>query len=134
MNQSKIVVRYQDGRVKKGFTNDFMPNKDRFHLVPIDAPPAAHPIAVYVRELKAVFFVKDFTGDPQYQDKNTFDPSRPVPGRKIQVVFKDQETLIGMTHGYDPGRPGFFVVPSDPDSNIDRCFVISAATQAVSFI
>jgi hypothetical protein len=134
MTQSKIVVRYQDGRVKKGFTSDFMPHKDIFHLVPMDSPPTAHPIVVSFRELKAVFFVKDFTGDPQYQDKKSFDPARPVPGRKIQVVFKDQETLIGTTHGYEPGRPGFFIVPSDPASNIDHCFVISAATQKVSFL
>jgi hypothetical protein len=134
MRQSKIVVRYRDGRVLKGFTRDFMPNKELFHLLLMDAPPTDHPIAVSFRELKAVFFVKNFTGDSQYQDKKTFDPARPIPGRKIRVVFKDRETLIGTTLGYDPGRPGFFIVPSDPDSNIDHCFVISAATQEVSFV
>jgi hypothetical protein len=134
MNQSKIVVRYQDGRVKKGFTSDFLPHKDLFHLVPMDSPPSVRPIVVSFRELKAVFFVKDFTGNPRYQDKKTFDSTRPAPGRKIQVVFKDQETLIGTTHGYEPGRSGFFIIPSDPDSNIDRCFVVSAATQEVSFL
>ena len=34
MIQNKIVVRYQDGRINKGVTNDFSPNKDLFQLFP----------------------------------------------------------------------------------------------------
>ena len=134
MIQNKIVVRYQDGRVSKGFTNNFMPNKDTFHLVPLDAPPGFKPFDVYVKELKAIFFVKDFVGDRQHKEKKSFDTSQPVVGKKIQVVFKDGETLIGTTQGYQTGRPGFFVFPADKQSNIDRFFVIAAATRSVSFI
>jgi len=32
MVQNKIVVRFQNGNVMKGFTADFMPNKDVLHL------------------------------------------------------------------------------------------------------
>jgi hypothetical protein len=49
-------------------------------------------------------------------------------------VFNDGEMLLGTTTGYQPGRPGFFVVPADADSNSERCYVISAATQSVSFL
>jgi len=133
MIQNKIVARYQDGRVMKGFTRDFMPNKDFFHLLPMDALSDAKPIVISVRELKAVFFVKDFKGNPKYKDIKTIDPNKPVVGRKIKVVFKDGEFLIGTTQGYQPGRPGFFIFSTDPQSNSDRCFVISAATTQVSF-
>ena len=132
MIQNKIVARYQDGRVMKGFTRDFMPNKEFFHLVPMDAPPDAKPIVISVRELKAVFFVKDFKGDSQYKDNKTIDPHKPVIGRKIKVVFKDGELLVGTTQGYQPGRPGFFIFLLDPQSNSDRCFVNSAATTEVT--
>ena len=37
------------------------------------------------------------------------------------------------TQGYQPDRPGFFVVPVDPKSNNDRCFVVMAAVKAVRF-
>ena len=134
MIQNKIVVRFQDGRIMKGITSDFMPNKDSFHILPMDALPNVKPLPVAVRELKAVFFVKDFAGDPQYQDKKEFDSTRPVTGRKIKVVFKDGELLIGTTQGYQPGRPGFFVIPIDPNANSDRCFVVSAATNQVSLV
>jgi hypothetical protein len=132
--QNKIVVRYQDGRVTKGFTSDFTPGKDVFHLVLAGALPGAKPSAINMQELKAVFFVKDFVGNSGYDDKKDFDPTRPVTGRKIKVVFKDGETLVGTTQGYQPGRQGFFVFPADPQSNIERFFVVSLAAKSVSFL
>ena len=132
--QNKIVVRYQDGRLLKGFTSDFMPNKDLFHVVLIDALLTDKPLVVNVQDLKAVFFVKDFVGNGRYDDKKYFDPTKPVSGRKLKVTFKDGEVLIGTTQGYQPGRQGFFVFPADPHSNIERFYVISAATISVSFM
>ncbi|HVO68281.1 MAG TPA: hypothetical protein VMT12_17525 [Syntrophales bacterium] len=134
MIQNKTVIRYQDGRLIKGITNDFFPNKDIFHLTPTDAAPGSKPLDVRISELKAVFFVKDFGGNPEYNDKKEFEPAKPVVGRKIKVIFKDGELMVGTTHGYQPGRPGFFVMPADPQSNIERCFVVTSATQEVSFI
>ena len=132
--QNKIVVRYQDGRVSKGFTDNFSPNKNVFHLFEQDAPAGSKPLDVYVNVLKAVFFVKDFTGNKEYQEKKTFDTAKPAVGRKIKVVFKDGEELIGTTQGYQPGRPGFFIFPADTESNQDRVFVYSAAAREISFI
>jgi hypothetical protein len=134
MIQNKIVVRYQDGRISKGVTGDFFPNKELFHLFPVNALPGTKPIKVSIQELKAVFFVKTFEGNPEYNDKKELEADKKVVGRKIRVIFKDGEVLVGTTHGYQPGRPGFFIQPADPQSNNDRCFVISAATQEVSFI
>jgi hypothetical protein len=134
MIQNKIVVHYLDGRILKGVSADFFPNKTLFHLMPVDSPPSSQPAEVQVSELKAVFFVKDFAGNPEYNDRKEFDPSKPVSGRKIRVEFKDGEVIVGTTQGYQPGRPGFFVVPADPQSNNERCFVVSSATTDVSFV
>jgi len=111
-----------------------MPNKDLFHVVLIDALLTDKPLVVNVQDLKAVFFVKDFVGNGRYDDKKYFDPTKPVSGRKLKVTFKDGEVLIGTTQGYQPGRQGFFVFPADPHSNIERFYVISAATISVSFM
>ncbi len=134
MNQNKVVVRYLDGRVLKGSTTDFMPNKDSFHLTPSDSKLGAQIHTVNVKECKAVFFVKEFMGKPGYQDKKEFPSDKTAGGRKIKVVFKDREVLVGTTQGYQPGRPGFFLFPADPQSNIERCFVVAAAAQEISFI
>jgi hypothetical protein len=132
--QNKIVARFLDGRVGKGFTSDFMPTKDLFHLALNDAPAGSKPVVVALKDLKAIFFVKDFLGNKLRRDVNAFDSSKPVIGKKIKVVFKDGETLVGTTQGYQSGRPGFFVMPSDAQSNIERCYVVSSATKEISFI
>jgi hypothetical protein len=100
----------------------------------VNALPETKPIKVSIQELKAVFFVKTFEGNPEYKDKKEWEPDQAVVGRKIRVVFRDEEVLVGTTHGYQPGRPGFFIHPADTQSNNDRCFVISSATKEVSFI
>jgi len=132
MFQNKIVVRYRDGRVLKGQTGDFLPTRPVFHLSLLDAPPDAKPIDVLISEVKAVFFVKDFTGNPQRNDIREFPAGVPLVGRKIRVEFLDGETLVGTTQGYDASRPGFFVTPVDPDSNNERCFVVARATARVT--
>ena len=134
MTPNKVVARYQDGRILKGFASDFLPNKDMFHLALADSPPGSKPVEVKVAELKAVFFVKDFAGNPDYKDSEEFDASKPVIGRKIKVLFSDGELLVGTTQGYQQGRAGFFVIPADPRSNIERCYVVTAAAHRIVFV
>jgi hypothetical protein len=131
LSPNKVVARYQDGRVLKGFTSDFLPNKEMFHLELADAPHGSRPVEVRTAELKAVFFVKDFAGNPGYKDSEEFDAAKPPVGRKIKVLFTDGELLVGTTQGYQPGRAGFFVIPADPRSNIERCYVVTAAAHRV---
>jgi hypothetical protein len=131
---NKVVARFADGRILKGITADFFQNKEIFHLRPASAPESEKPMEVNIKDLKALFFVRDFSGKPQHVEKKEFDPGQPTPGKKIRVTFKDGESLVGTTTGYQPGRPGFFLVPADSGSNTERCFVISAATRNVSFI
>jgi len=135
MIQNKIVARFQDGRVLKGFTTDFLPTKPFFHLTTTAAESQSKAVEIRIGELKAIFFVKDLNGKPQpYTHRQEFDPKKPPVGRKIRVVFKDGEILTGTTQGYDPTRPGFFVIPADGESNNERCFVVTGSTQQVSFI
>ncbi len=134
MPQNKMVVRFQDGRLLKGTTSDFFPTKNIFHVAPEDAAAGSKPVEVSVAELKAIFFVKDFTGNHHHEDQKEFDPAQRSVGRKIRVRFKDGEEIVGTTQGYQPERPGFFVIPADAESNNERCFVISAATDKVEFI
>jgi hypothetical protein len=131
---NKIVARFQDGRMVKGVTSDFLATKDRFHIAPLGADPAGRPVEVLMSGLKAVFFVRDLKGRPDHHKSNSFDPANPPVGRRLRVVFNDGEVLVGTTQGYQPGRPGFFVVPVDAKSNNERCYVVSSAIKDVSFI
>lgn len=127
--QNKVVVHFVDGRLIKGFTSDFFPNKPAFHVEPEQAGDSTE---VQVGNLKGVFFVKSFKGNPL--EKHRRDVERTGLGRKIRVDFKDGETLIGYTSGYSAARPAFFVFPSDPQDNNEKVFVVTAATSKVSFV
>ena len=129
---NKVVVRYADKRVAKGFTSDFSPGRELFHLSP-PLEAGGQPIVVRVGDLKAIFFVRDLVGNRERIDRQEFDPAHPKVGRRIKVVFKDGEVVLGTTHGYQPGRQGFFIVPADSASNNERCYVVAAATESVSF-
>lgn len=118
----------------KGFTIDFAPDKSAFHVDVAEAAPGDKPVEVRTADLKAVFFVKDLTGDSGHEERKAFDPATPAIGRKIQVVFNDGELLVGTTQGYQRGRVGFFVMPVDPESNIERCYVLSHAAREVRFV
>lgn len=119
----------------KGSTSDFVPAKEFFHVAPADADKGTKPTLVQVKDLKAIFFVKDFAGRPDYTPKNEFEDVKASQGRKIKVVFADGETIVGTTQGYQPGRPGFFMVPADQaDNNIERCYVVSAATTEITLL
>ena len=126
---NKVAIRFKDGRVLKGTTQDFVPGKPFMHLHTPDSPEA---VVIEIEELKAVFFVKDFTGNSEHSDHKNFPDQIPSSkGRKIVVVFKDDEVMTGYTFGYDPCRSGFFVVPSDEASNNDRAFVVRSAVKEV---
>lgn len=129
---NKVVARYADGRLLKGSTGDFNPTKEIFHVLPPE--PGAAPVAVAVRDLKAVFFVRDLSGNARYDERKTFDPMKPLPGRRIEVHFRDGEVLVGTTQGYQPERVGFFLVPSDPMANNERCFILAGAVTKVLFV
>ena len=132
---NKVVARFSDGRMVKGSTSDFVPAKEFFHVASSDAPKGSKPTMVHVKDLKAIFFVKDFSGRPDYTPKNEFEGDKAPPGRKIKVVFADGEVIVGTTQGYQPGRPGFFMVPADQaDNNIERCYVVSAATTDITLL
>ena len=138
----KIIIRYRDGKLLKGYTNDFFPNKPAFHVQPWDEAAGQSiaatmselkSIVVAVGELKAVFFVKDFKGDPGYTERRFWEGDRPS-GRKVEVTFYDGEVIVGTTMGYDPKRIGFFVIPADPQANNLRVFVVTEAVRQFRYL
>ena len=133
MESTKVVVRYVDGRILKGYTQDFFPNKDRFHL---HADPEAprKGTEIFVKDLKAVFFVRDFAGNPQYHERKVHLTEEEFQGHIVEVTFADGEILVGSTLGYDPKRQGFFLVPLDPESNNIQIFTVKRAVKNVRYI
>ncbi len=126
----KIVVRHADGKILKGYTQDFHPSRAQFSLWPsINATPKER-IVVPVSRLKAVFFVRDFDGNPSYQEQKAFVATS--QGRRVEVTFADGENVLGTTLNYRPEGQGFFVSPADPAANNTRIYVVAKAVRRVT--
>jgi hypothetical protein len=133
MEKIKVVARFSDGRLIKGFTDDFFPNKDRFHVVPADNH-SGQAIEVSTKDLKAIFLVRDFIGDSLYNERKNYTEGEKPSGKKVEVTFADGEVLVGSTLGYDARRQGFFIFPADPKSNNIRVYAICAAVEKVRYL
>jgi hypothetical protein len=129
---NKAVVAFLDGRRLTGYIYDFSAVKEFFNLLPADKPLQEQGVKVLMKDLKAVFFVKEFSGKPEYQEKTGVDER--THGRKIEVNFRDGEKIVGKTEGYNPQKLGFFMTPGDQDSNNVRIFVITKNAQKVRFV
>ena len=131
MEPTKVVVRYSNGTIARGFVQNFSPNRDFFYLSPADKP-TGQPLQVSLRRLKAVFVVRDFRGNPQFQERNFYMKGENPSGLKLEVTFADGEVMVGSTVlNYDPKRQGNFIIPADPNSNNIRVFVVSSAVKSV---
>jgi len=126
----RVVARFRNGSVVRGYTNDFHPSKTHLHLTPEDKPGETMYMAV--SQLKAVFFVREFAGDPSRVERTEFSAAH--HGRKVEVVFEDGEVLRGTTLAYRSDGNGFFVQPADAESNNMRVFVSPPATVHVQFL
>lgn len=122
-NRNKAVVAYLDGRRLKGYIYNFSAQKDRFRLFYEQDTHQREGADVQMKDLKAIFFARDFVGNSEYQESQTL-PSQ-NQGRKAEVTFRDGEKIVGTTDAYNPQKIGFFLVPADPRSNNLRVFVIT---------
>lgn len=134
LHQEKMVVRFTDGRVIEGYSYDFYPTKTSFHLFPAVSECPDEPIEVHIKDLRVVFFVRDYAGDRSYNEHKEFMEGERPARRKIEVTFMDGEVLVGSTISYHPGNPGFSFVPADPKSNNLRVFAVFTAVVKVRFL
>ncbi len=134
MEPSKIVARYFDGRTVKGTTQNFFPNKPIFHVKRHGGTGPGDVIEVSLDDLKAIFFVRDFTGNAKHVERKQLTPGERSQGRLMEVTCKDGEVIVGTTTGYDPKRPGFFLFPIDPSANNARVFMVNSAVQTARFL
>ena len=131
--RNKVVIHFADGRLLKGYTHDFTPARDTFHLTSQLEEDFGTTYDINVSDLKAVFFVKTLKGNLGYKEKKRFedvDESR-LRGMRIRVEFIDGEVIRGISLGYSKAKKGFFIVPVDPKSNNERIYVVSSSVRDV---
>ena len=133
MLKKKVVVKYQNGDIIKGWVEEYKPERESFILFPLIEYSEEEKMEIKYSSLKAVFFVKDFIGDKDYKKVRTFNIDIKVTPsqRKLIVNFKDGEHLYGTSHGYGRYKVGFFIYPIDPKDNSERIFVVREAIEKI---
>ena len=128
---NRAVVAFLDGRRLKGYLLNFSAIKESFRLFSNDNVHQEPGSNILMKDLKAIFFVKDFVGDPARKDSPESGPAK--HGRKVVVTFKDGEQISGSTEAYKPQKLGFFLFPLNGDTNNMRIFVINRNVAQVQF-
>ena len=119
---NRVIARFRDGRILRGTTINFRPDATHCHIGPPDQPYGEGQ-RVDFKDLKALFFVRDLHGNPLYKERRGFAGPTGY-GRRVVVKFQDGEEMLGVVHHIDRAKAGFFLFPSDPDSNNERVFAM----------
>lgn len=123
----KIVVHYLDNTLERGHARFFFHMQDEAEMTDMEG----NRKKIDLQRVKAVFFVKEFQGDPEYGERKQFAGDSPTFGQKIQIAFVDGEILLGRAMGYRPEEKGFYFKPADPRSNNEVIFVPVSALKEV---
>jgi hypothetical protein len=128
----RVVVRFVDGKLLRGYSNNFHPDAAHLHLSPdVNCAPGDR-LFVPMTLLKAVFFVRDLAGNAEHVDSNCFDHT--PRARKVEVTFRDDEVMIGSTLNYKPQGQGFYLIPANSRGNNQRVYVVLAAVRHLRFL
>jgi len=138
--QTRMIVLLTDGSRLKGTSRDFNPSRPQFHLrVAGPDGETGERREIALKSVHAVFFVRDFAFDREkrYEPEDDLVPVATPPAagaRALRVTTVWGETLEGLTYGYQPHRPGFFLFPTQPPQrtlNLERAYLTSQAVARV---
>jgi hypothetical protein len=83
---------------------------------------------VSIKDVKAVFYVNSFEGDPSRKDIHFHTRTPIIHGVWMRFQFRDGEVMEGIVHNSIRYLvdPGFFVLPTDPGSNNKLVYVLKS--------
>jgi hypothetical protein len=131
---NRVVIRYLDGSLLKGFSRDFQPGQGTIHLWSELEPDQEPKLSVPLSRLKAVFFVRDFEGNPTPSALTSpGDSATLAAGRRLNLSFADGEAILGTTTSQEDDPIGFYLTPTEGGSNNVALFVPRGAIARAEF-
>jgi len=128
----RLVAHFKDGQISKGFSRDFDPGRESFHLEKRRAGIIAS-VQIRLEDLKALFQVKTWGRKDKHLGRPHGFPegnaNRPAEGTYVKTVaeFFDGERICGFTRDYTPDHTGFYLIPADPEDNNRRIYVLKSS-------
>jgi hypothetical protein len=128
----KVIVRKMDRDSVSGYVSpaQFI-NEGKLELL----NTAGNVVAMDLREIKGVYFVREF-GDSESLTRKTFTSRPRSEGLWVRLRFKDNEILEGlMPSDLTQNLPeGYLVNPPDQRSNTQRIFVPRTALESLTVL
>jgi len=128
----KVIVRKHDRDTVNGYVApaDFVVD-GKIELL----NTAGNVVAIDLRDIKSVFFVRDFS-DSDLLPRKTFTTRPRTEGLWVRLKFKDSDLIEGILPTDLTQNPaeGFLVTPPDLRSNTQRIFVPRSALTSVTVL
>ena len=123
--RKRVVIRKLDKGLIKGFLDTKAPLSSEIEVLDRDG----HLNRVAMSEIKGVFFVRDFDGNPDRAERKVFRSRPRLAGLWVRMTFRDNEVLEALLPNnlleLDP--LGYLVTPPDVYSNNLRAFIPRSA-------
>jgi type IV pilus assembly protein PilB len=131
ITSNKVVARFLDGRILKGWCLSFHPEKP---VLKIEAVDRTTSYEIDWEDLKALFFVREFEGLKRGSEDAVLAQASPVSklSQHVHLEFLDGEVIQGYAEGLKRERKGFFITPMDPQSNNLRIFIPRTALRKLN--
>ena len=141
-NIHRVVARFNNGRIIKGYIRNFIAEES---FVTLEEAGICKEQSIPIGELKAIFFVKTFEGVSGHRDKKAYGIRNNI-GRKVYIRFNDGESMIGFLEGDVPWKKGFFLskpdrkvkgfflIPVDSESNNIKVFVVGSSIRDITLM
>jgi hypothetical protein len=133
----KVVIQFGTRKIKGYLESPAWINiEDLLSNAPSSSPEAfrVHRLEsdiveeISTRDVKAIFYVNSFEGDSGHKELNFHSRAPIIHGIWMRVQFLDGEVMEGIV--YNSIRylvdPGFFLLPTDPDSNNKLVYVVKS--------
>jgi len=127
----KVIVRKMDRDSVNGYVSATFIADGKLELM----NTAGNVVAIDLREVKGVYFVREF-GDSESLTRKTFASRPRVEGLWVRLRFRDNEVIEGMIPNdlLQEGNDGFSIIPPDTRSNTQRIFVPRSALAEMTVI
>jgi hypothetical protein len=116
-----VVIRKLDKALLKGFLDPKGYLASEIDLLDREG----HLVHIPMPQVKAVFFVRDFDGNPDRAERKIFRSRPRLAGLWVRMTFKDDEVLEALLPNnlLEVDALGFLVTPPDVYSNNVRIFI-----------
>lgn len=127
----KVVVRKVDRDTVNGYVGHSFIMDGKLEML----NPAGNAVAIDLKDIKGVFFVRDWS-EADGLARKTFTTRPRTEGLWVRLVFRDNDTLEGMMpNDLTQVMPeGFLVNPPDTRSNVQRVFVPRTALLSLTVL